>query len=293
MFVTPLVVYSAVFLFAPMIMAFVYSLTDWNMLSDAAFIGLKNYIELFGNRLIYPYFWKSLWVTVKYILFTIPASLFGTLVVSAMLNSISRGVKFFKTAFYIPSVTAGVAIMAMWRYMLDSRYGMINQLLGTHINFLGETSTALLTLAVMSVWGGLGYNVLIMLSAMKNIDTTYYEAAEIDGANAFEKFWRITLPSVMPTTFFLLVTGLIGSFQAFDQMKILTGGGPQHSTYTFMYQIYEQAFDNLSNIGVACALSYILFGFILLITLVQFKVMPQRTDKEEKKKGVRRRARNA
>ena len=231
---------------------------------------------------MYPYFWKSLLVSVEYILLTVPVNIILSLVVSALLNSKIKAERFFKTAFYIPSVTVGVAVMALWRFMLDPTFGMINQLLGTNINFLGTEGLDLVTLAVMSVWGGLGYNVLIMLSAMKNIDGSLYEAASIDGANAFQKFWNITVPGVMPTVFFFLVTGVIGGFQAFEQMWLMTGTGTNHSTYTYVYGVYEQSMT-FGELGVGSAMSFILFAFLLVLTLIQFRALPKDVDAKKKK----------
>lgn len=281
-FILPLMIYFLVFQLAPMLMSFGISFTEWNMRSDLKFVGLKNYIELLTNKLVYPNFWKSLWVTLKYILLTVPVGVILALVVAAMLNGLRKSEGIFKTIFYIPSVTASAAISAMWIFMLDSQYGLINQLLGKHILFLGDTNLALPTLSVMSIWGGLGYNTLIMLSAMKNISPDLYEAASIDGAGAIKKFFHITVPSVMPIIFFLCVTGLIGAFQAFDQMYMMTGGGPQGSTLTYMLELYKQAFE-YGNMGTACAMSYILFIIIMVITFIQFKVLPQ--DASSKKEG--------
>lgn len=281
LFVLPLVIYFIVFQLAPMIIAFVISLHDWNMRTPMKYVGLQNYIHLLTNyEGLYDDFWPSLIVTVKYILLTVPASVVLVLVVAAMLNSKVRGEGIFKTIFYIPSVTSGVAIAAIWMFMLDPQHGMINQLLGTHISFLATKSTALYTLAVMAIWGGLGYNTLIMLSAMKGINESLYEAAEIDGAGAISKFFHVTLPSVTPIIFFISITSVIGAFQAFDQMYLTTGGGPEKSTMTYMLGLYNQAFE-YNHMGIACAMSYILFIIIMIITFIQFKVQPQDMDKGE------------
>ncbi len=286
LFIAPLVVYFIIFQLTPMVMALVYSFTDWNMRSDPSWVGLLNYKNLLLNTdNLYPHFWPSLWVTTKYMLMSIPASVVLAVVVAAMLNSKIKGERFFKTAFYVPSVTVSVAIAAMWTFMLDPMYGMINQLLGTNIDFLGQTSTALPTLALMSVWGGLGYNVLIVLSAMKNIDASLYEAAEMDGAGSGRRFISVTVPSILPTIFFIVITSVIGGFQAFDQMFLMTGGGPQYSTYTYLLGLYNEAFGGAYRIGIACAMSYILFIIILIITFIQFKVLPQDLTGENKKGG--------
>ena len=288
LFIAPLVVYFVIFQLTPMVMSLVYSFTDWNMRRDPVFVGLDNYIDLITNTdNLYPHFWPSLGVTVKYMLYSIPAGVILAVVVAALLNSKIKGERFFKTAFYVPSVTVSVAISAMWTFMLDPMYGMINQLLGTNIDFLGQTSTALPTLALMSVWGGLGYNVLIVLSAMKNIDTSLYEAAEMDGANVFRKFVSVTVPSILPTIFFVIVTSVIGGFQVFDQMYLMTGGGPQYSTYTYLLGLYNEAFGGAYRIGIACAMSYILFIIILIITFIQFKVLPQDLSGESKRRAKR------
>ena len=282
LFVTPLIAYFLIFQLLPMLIALVISFSDWDGLNEIGWVQFDNYVALFTNRVLYPYFWKSLLVSVEYILLTVPVNIILSLVVSALLNSKIKAERFFKTAFYIPSVTVGVAVMALWRFMLDPTFGMINQLLGTNINFLGTEGLDLITLAVMSVWGGLGYNVLIMLSAMKNIDSSLYEAASIDGANAFQKFWNITVPGVMPTVFFFLVTGIIGGFQAFEQMWLMTGTGTNHSTYTYVYGVYEQSMT-FGELGVGSAMSFILFAFLLVLTLIQFRALPKDVDAKNKK----------
>ncbi|MCI9616982.1 MAG: sugar ABC transporter permease [Eubacterium sp.] len=281
LFVLPLVIYFIVFQLAPMVIAFVISLNEWNMRTPMKFVGVENYTHLLSNyQGLFDDFWPSLVVTLKYIVLTVPASVVLVLVVAALLNAKVRGEGIFKTIFYIPSVTSGVAIAAIWMFMLDPQHGMINQLLGTHISFLATKSTALYTLAVMAIWGGLGYNTLIMLSAMKGINESLYEAAEIDGAGPIKKFIHVTVPSVTPIIFFISITSVIGSFQAFDQMYLTTGGGPEKSTMTYMLGLYNQAFE-YNNMGIACAMSYILFIIIMIITFIQFKVQPQNVDNGE------------
>lgn len=273
LFILPLLIYFLAFQLAPMLIALVISFTEWDGLGPISWVGIQNYVDVISNKdNLYPYFWKSLLVSVEYILLTVPFNIILALVVSALLNSKIRGEKFFKTCFYIPSVTVGVAIMALWKYMLDPTYGMINQLLGTNINFLGTEGLNLVTLAVMGIWGGLGYNVLIMLSAMKNIDQSLYEAARVDGVSSFKQFFTITIPGVLPTVFFFLITGIIGGFQAFEQMYLLTGTGVGHSTYTYIYGVYEQSMT-YSKLGMGSAMSFILFVIILFFTVIQFKTM--------------------
>lgn len=290
LFVSPLIVYFLVFQLAPMVLAFIISFTNYSGgLEETKWVGLQNYIDLLTNKgNLYGYFGKSLLVSFEYILLTVPLNIILALVVSALLNSKIKGEKFFKTAFYVPSVTASMALTALWKYMLDSGdNGLVNGLLGTNINFWGTAGLNLVMLAVMSVWGGLGYNVLIMLTAMKNIDQSLYEAASIDGASSFKQFWNITVPGVMPTVFFFLITGIIGGFQVFEQMLLITGRGPQDSTYTFVYAVYQNAIIG-NEYGLGSAMSFILFLLILALTVIQFRSLPKDTPSGAKKRRAKR-----
>ena len=272
-FILPLILYFIVFQLAPMLIALFISFTNYSLehLNDYSFVGFDNYIELFTNSVKYPMFWSSLKTTFFYILLTVPANIILALVISALLNSKIKGEKFFKTIFYIPSVTVGVAIMVMWQQMLAPD-GLINQLFSSNVDFLNNESTALSVFALMSIWGGLGYNVLIMLSAMKNIDPSLYEAAEIDGAGPLQKFLYVTVPGVMPTVFFFLITGLIGGFQVGEQMLIIYGDTTMvNSVYTYVYGLYY-TMRRECNYAMASAMSYFLFVIILIITLIQFQI---------------------
>lgn len=277
-FILPLILYFLVFQLAPMLIALFISFTNYSLehLFDYEFVGFDNYIELFTNSVKYPMFWSSLKTTFFYILLTVPANIILALVVSALLNAKIKGEKFFKTIFYIPSVTVGVAIMVMWQQMLAPD-GLINQLFSSNVDFLNNESTALVVFALMSIWGGLGYNVLIMLSAMKNIDSSLYEAAEMDGAGPIQKFLYVTVPGVMPTVFFFLITGLIGGFQVGEQMLIIYGDTTMvNSVYTYVYGLYY-TMRRECNYAMASAMSYFLFVIILVITLVQFRVQNGRS----------------
>jgi multiple sugar transport system permease protein len=274
LFIAPFILYFAVFLLAPMVISFVISFTDWNMRSTPQFVGVDNYVELLTDATRYPDFWPSLLVTLKYIAMSLPIGLLVALIVSALLNSRVKGEGFFKTAYYIPNVTAIVAVAAMWIFMLDPQFGVVNKVLGTHVSFLGDPNTALPSLATMAIWGSLGYNVLILLSAMKGIDESLYEAATLDGAGAFQRFRVVTLPAIQPVLFFLLITGVIGGFQAFDQMYLMTGGGPDGTTQTYLLSLYNHAFRYFE-MGTASAMSYILLVIILIVTWLGFKLVPQ------------------
>ena len=289
-FLMPLVVYFIIFQLAPIVLSFLISLTDWNGISDFdmadMWVGFDNYIEAMTNSILYPDFWPSFGTTFLYVLLTVPASIILAVAVAAMLNSHIKGEKFFKTCFYIPSVTAGVAVNAIWIHLIDpSRgvVGLINDAFDTNINLLGSSSTALLTLAVMSIWGGLGYNVLIVLSSMKNINSQLYEACEIDGGGVLAKFFSVTVPNIMPTIFFLVITSTIGGLQAFDQMYLMTGGA--YGTTTVMLEIYGLYMDQ-NQVGMASSMSYILFLFVIFFTFIQYQVIPSGDGKaKSRRKG--------
>ena len=274
LFIAPFLVYFAVFLLLPMVISFVVSFTNWNLRTAPKFVGVDNYVNLLTNPTRYPDFWPSLGVTLKYVAMSVPIGLILALVVAAMLNANVKGEGFFKTAYYIPNVTAIVAVAAMWIFMLDPQFGVVNKVLGTHISFLGDPNTALPSLAAMAIWGALGYNVLILLSAMKSIDESLYEAAKLDGANAFQRFRVVTLPGIQPVIFFLLITAVIGGFQAFDQMYLITGGGPDGTTTTDLLSLFNHAFRYFE-MGTASAMSYILLAIILVVTWIGFKLVPQ------------------
>lgn len=277
LFIVPLVLYFLVFQLLPMLIAFGVSFTEWNLLGSPTFVGFANYINIFTNELRYPDFWHSLIVTLFYILMTVPGSIIICLIVSAFLNSNVKGESFLKTIFFLPSVTAGAAVAAMWTFMLDPQYGLINQMLNSNIGFLSNENLALPSLAVMAIWGSLGYNVLIMVASMKGINPELYEASSLDGAGAIKQFIHITIPSVKPVIFFLTVTSLIGAFQAFDQMYLMTGGGPNKSTLTYMLSLYRHAVE-YNDMGAATALSYILFLIIAAVTFLQFRLVRKRKD---------------
>lgn len=276
-FILPLALYFLVFQLVPMLMTLGISFTEWDLRTEIKFVGFDNYVSLLTDAVRYPKFWPSLLVTVKYIILNVPGTIFISLVIAALLNSDVKGEGFFKIAYYIPNVTSGVAVAAMWVYMLDPQAGLINKLLGTNVAFLSTVETALPTIAVMGIWTAIGYNVLILLSAMKSISPSLYEAANLDGANWWKTFTKITIPMIMPTVFFLMVMGLISGFQVFDQMYIMTNGGPNDSTRSYMMYLYDHGFRYFE-MGTASAMSYILLIIILIITLIQFKVVPQRYD---------------
>ena len=258
-----------------MLIALIISFTNYSLehLFDYTFVGFENYIELFTNSVKYPMFWSSLKTTFFYILLTVPANIILALIVSALLNSKIKGEKFFKTIFYIPSVTVGVAIMVMWQQMLAPD-GLINQIFSSNVDFLNDDATALTVFAFMSIWGGLGYNVLIMLSAMKNIDPSLYEAAEIDGAGAVQKFLHVGWPLLKPTTIYVLTISIYAGLSMFTESLMIfgTNNSPKNYGLTIVGYLYRYGFERVDKFGFASAVGLVLLAGAMVITVAQLYI---------------------
>jgi multiple sugar transport system permease protein len=264
-FVGPWIIGFIIFTAGALIGAFSISLTKWSMVGAPTFIGLGNY----GNMLQDRFFWQSLKVTALYLL-NVPLNLVVGLLLAMLLNQKIRGMSVFRTVFYLPSVTAGVAVSLLWMWIFNPRFGVINILLSkigiTGPAWLGSETWAMPALIIMSMWG-VGGSMLIYLGALQGIPTALYEAAILDGAGAWRKFLHITIPMITPVLLLNLVMGIIGSFQAFTQAYIMTKGGPNYSTLFYVLYLYQQAFTWF-NIGYATALAWVLFLVILFCTFV-------------------------
>jgi len=197
------------------------------------------------------------------------------------MNQKIRGVNFLRTLFFLPSVSSFVAIALVWQWMYHPQFGLANYLLNflglPPLNWLRDPATALIAIMLMSIWMGLGYQMVIFLAGLQNIPPELYEAARTDGATAWQRFWKITLPLLMPTTFFILVTSLIGSFQVFSSIYVMTEGGPLRSTDVVVYHIYQNAWEYLK-MGYASAMAWVLFLIVMVATWLQFKVLGNRME---------------
>lgn len=241
-------------------------------------VGFKN----FGQMFMDPYFWKYCWNTVV-LMAAIPFSIGGSLIMALALNEKIKGIVIFRTIYFLPTICSGVAIYVLWRYIYNSDYGLLNTLIARfgqfiHIplkgpNWLTEEAWAKPALIIMSVWQMVGgYNMILYLAALQGVPRDLYEAAEIDGANSWQKFWAVTWPQISPTTFFIATMSIIGGFQGgFDQAYVMTGGGPAGSTTTIIYYIFNNAFQ-WQQMGYAAAISWFLFLVILFITILKWKV---------------------
>ncbi len=276
-FLTPNLLGFLVFTSIPVIASFVLSFMKWDLLSPAKFVGFDNFIELVKD----PLFWQYSWNTV-FMMLGIPIGMAGSLILALALNQKLKGIVFFRTVYFLPTLCSGVAIYMLWRLIYNPEFGALNQLiaktgelLNIHLvgpKWLTDEAWAKPALILMGVWQMVGgYNMILYLAALQGVPRDYYDAAEVDGANGWQKFWAVTWPQISPTTFFIAIMSLIGGFQAgFDPAYIMTGGGPNGSTTTIIYYLYNNAFQ-WHNMGYAAAIAWVLFLIVLVITLFQWR----------------------
>lgn len=266
LFIMPALLGIIIFIIIPVICSFGLSFTAWDMLGDIKFAGLANYKEIFNDKVFYQ-------ILTNTIVFSIATSFFGViipLILAYILQSKIKGAEFFKVAYFLPFVTPMIVVGVVWEWIFDPNIGFLNNVLHQHINWLYDSQLALPSLIMVSVWKLIGYNMVIFLSAFGTIPQSIFEACKIDGANEWQTFKNITIPMLSPTIFFVVIITAISSFQVFDLIYLMTEGGPHNSTNVLVYAIYKNAFEYF-NIGKSCALAYVLFVIILLLTLVQWK----------------------
>ncbi len=251
--------------FLPLINSFRYSLTNIRLGGDYDFIGLDNYVRMFTKDRDLA---GSMWVTLKYILLSVPSKLLFALAVAMLLNMRIKGIRIFRTIYYLPSILGGsVAISALWRVMF-MKSGIINNLFGLSVNWLGDPRYALATITLIDVWQ-FGSSMVLFFAALKQVSQDLKDAAQIDGAGKLRVFFYITLPMISPIILFNLVMQTINTLQNYTSAYVVTGGGPIKSTYVMGLKIYEDAFVK-SNLGYASAESWLLFVFLLALTGVIF-----------------------
>lgn len=272
-FIAVALVIFALFTAYPVVSAFIISFQDYKPLGST-FIGLDNYISSLTDSL----FWKSIKNTVVYTVLTVPVALFISFAVAVLVLPLKKWMQTtFKAVYYLPAVVSGVSLSVVWLWIYDPMTsGIFNKLLAVfgieNQNWLGSSSTSMLSLVIMAWLSSHGTSIIIYIAGLLGIDESYYEAAEIDGANFFHKIWYIVLPCLKPTTLFLLVTGIIGSFQVFQNAYLMTGGGPDNATTMVGLLIFNNAFKYFE-FGEAAAQSLILALIIAVIAFIQFKFM--------------------
>lgn len=277
LFLLPAAICLLVWTIYPIIKSFWYSLTDFDILNDATFIGLENYKELLEDE-----DWKdALGRTFRYVLMYVPSLYLISLGAAELIMHLKKGSGFFRTSYYLPMVVSAVAAGAIFKLLLNTRMGLVNKLLTAvgipEVNFLGSEEMALVSCVILAVWLGFGSNMIIFLAGLQDIPRIYYEAAQIDGAKPLQQFRYITFPGLARTSIFVLTNSFIGSFQTYDIIKTLTGGGPNYSTTLVVQRIYMEAFTHY-NMGYACAMTVALFAIIFVVTMIQLKVTTKLAD---------------
>lgn len=263
----------ALFVFIPTIFAVYTSFHSYTGLSPMKFIGLQNYLQIIKDS----EFWGSLWITVKYALIYIPAVYIVSLGLALLLNRLKGKIEVLtRMSFFLPYSISTVVAGLAWMFLYDPKNGYFNALLNfigiPDQGFLVSSKQALVSVIVVSVWLVVGYDMIIFLSALREVPKDFYEAADIDGASSWKKFIHITLPSIKNTTVFIVITTTIGSFQVFDQVSIMTNGGPAGATQVTAFKIYNQAFQ-LFDFGYASTMAVVLLVIIMIMSLIQFKAM--------------------
>lgn len=271
-FIAPNFIGFCVFTLVPMVFAIALAFCSWDGVHDIEFIGLKNFTDLMKDNT----FKKAFVNTIVYSLGTVPLTLVCSLGLAMLLNQNVRFRNFFRTVSFFPYVASLVAVAAVWNMIFSPSMGPVNMVLSSLgvenlPRWAAGKETAMITVILFSVWKNMGYYMVIYLAGLQGTNPDLKEAAGLDGANKWQVFWNVTLPQLRPTTFFVVVMLTIASFKVYDQMFMITQGGPGDATITLVYDIYNVAFVNTPKYGYASAISMVLFVLVLVVTLIQFK----------------------
>lgn len=273
-FLAPVLIFFVVFVLAPMVMGFITSFFNYTM-TDFEFVGLDNYVRMFQDEV----FLKSLRNTLIIVVGSVPIVVIFALYVASQTYERSAFTRsFFRCVFFLPVVTGTVAVTVVWKWIYDPLSGILNYMMKTtnvidqNISWLGDKRYALIAIIAILLTTAIGQPIILYIAAMGNIDKSLVEAARVDGATEFQVFWKIKWPSLLPTTLYIVVITTINSFQCFSLIQLLTNGGPNYSTTTIMYYLYEKAFK-LSEYGYANTMGVFLAALIGLISFAQFKLL--------------------
>ena len=269
-FIAPVTLGLLVFYIWPFIQNFWFSFNDVNKFNVTHFIGLDNYKQLIGDAEV----WTTFGNTLKYVVFTVPIGLFLSICIAALLNAKIRGTSIYRTLYFLPSVTMAAAVAMVWKWVFNEKMGILNSVIaglgGERVGWLTNPKTALFIVMLVGLWMSVGYNMIILLAGMQGIPKTYYEAASIDGAGGLAQFFKITIPLLTPSIFFVMITSIISGFQVFDVVYMMIGKlSPAYdSTQTVVMLFYRQAFD-YGYKGYAAAISILIFIAIMIVTIFQ------------------------
>jgi multiple sugar transport system permease protein len=278
LFAAPHLILFVAFVLGPLLFGLGLSLFRWDILTvrPAQFVGAANYQEALADEYVY----KALWATVRFVLMAVPSTLILALLLAVGLAGVpDKRRPLWRALCYLPSLLTVSVVGLLWRWFYNTEFGIfnayLNKFFGIKISWLSDVNWAMPAIVLMTLWWTLGGPMLVLLSAIQNIPTSYNEAAAIDGATGFQTFWRITLPLLRPVLLFSMVMNVIGSFQVFGQVFMITRGGPELSTRTLVQYIYDTAFNNY-RMGYAAALSWLLFLVIAVFSVIQFRLMREK-----------------
>ncbi len=259
------------FALIPICFSVYVSFTKYSGYQAPEMSGADNYVRLLAED---PLFWKTLRNTV-YSALSIPFGMALSLAIAVSLNQKIAAIRFFRTAFFLPTISSVVAMTLLWKWIFNAEYGLLNNFLGwfgiVGPAWLSSETWAMPAMIIQGVWGGLGFSMVMYLAALQGVPRSLYEAAEIDGANVWQRFVRITIPSISPTTLYLLITSIIGAMQDFPRFQIMTEGGPNYSTTTIVYYLFQNAFRYME-MGYASAMAWMLGILLMVITLINFRL---------------------
>lgn len=271
LFAMPAIAGFVIFTIGPMVASFILSFTDYAIVNDMHFIGADNYKRLFSGE--DTLFYQSLKVTLEYVLLSVPAQIIFSFFIAFLLNQKIKGLAFFRTAFYLPTIVPIVASSMIWMWLLNPDLGLINSVLkALHLptsQFIFGENTVIPSLVIMSLWTT-GNVVVIFLAGLQGVPASLYEAVDIDGGGVLQKLKYVTIPLMTPTIFFNLVMGFINGFQVFSQAYVMTQGGPNNASLFYVFYLYREAFTH-QKMGSACAIAWVLFVIILAFAAVIFK----------------------
>ena len=276
LFISPWILGMVLFALGPILASFGLAFTRWNLFTEPEYVGWANFQKLAHD----PLFYKSVFNTIYYTVFAVPLGLVLALGLAMLVNHRLRGVNFFRTAFFLPNVVAGIAMLLLWKWLFDPNFGLINLFLDWtglmavfewigigRPQWISSRAGAMPGLVFMSIWG-LGGSMMIFLAGLQNIPRELIEAAELDGAGPWKRFRYVTLPLLTPTIFFLTMVGVIASLQIFNQAYVMTQGGPAHATLFYVLYLFQTAFERFQ-MGYACAMALVLFIITLIVSLIQ------------------------
>ena len=276
LFISPWILGMVLFALGPILASFGLAFTRWNLFTEPEYVGWANFQKLAHD----PLFYKSVFNTIYYTVFAVPLGLVLALGLAMLVNHRLRGVNFFRTAFFLPNVVAGIAMLLLWKWLFDPNFGLINLFLDwtglmAALEWIGlgrpqwisSRAGAMPGMIFMSIWG-LGGSMMIFLAGLQNIPRELIEAAELDGAGPWKRFRYVTVPLLTPTIFFLTMVGVIASLQIFNQAYVMTQGGPAHATLFYVLYLFQTAFERFQ-MGYACAMALVLFIITLIVSLIQ------------------------